>query len=141
MRRAIALLVGENGIGPGHRARNPMQDLSNLPAGLCARGADVRRHDALPADRVGLRGHDVWLIHHVLAYAAAPIRLGSCAHRAQGYGTELLFRLILFDVFVQRELGAADGGLLVESVGRARQANAPCLGWGASSKTETRRGQ
>ena len=82
----------------------------------------------MPTNGVGARVHYIWLVNaalnaeaeHVLADAAAPIRLWRGAHGAHGDGTESLFRLILLDVIGKSELGAADRRLLVESIGRAR---------------------
>ena len=91
----------------------------------------------MPANRVGTRVHYVWFVNaasnaeaeHVLADAAAPIRLRRRAHGAHGDGTESLFRLVLLDVIGKRELRATDRCLLVEPVGRARQTNQPaCTG-------------
>src|SRR5262249_21049252 len=98
-----------------------------LPANLCAGGADVRRYHSMPANSVGVRVHDVWLVNaainaeaeHVLADAAAPIRLRRRAHGAHVDCTEMLCGLVLLDVIGKSELSAADGGLLVESIGRA----------------------
>ena len=50
-----------------------------LPADFGARGADIRRNHALPANGVGVRVHDVGPVHHVFAHATAPIRLRLCA--------------------------------------------------------------
>jgi len=82
----------------------------------------------MPANSVGVRVHDVWLVNAavnaeaelVVADAAAPIRLRRHAHRAHGDGTESLFRLILLDGIANRELRATDSGLLVETISRAR---------------------
>ena len=101
------------------------------PAGLGAGRAHIRRDDALPAHRVGFRSHDVRLVHHVLAHARAPIGLRRRAHGAEGYGTDLVFRLVLLDVFVERKLGAAYRSLFVESIGGARQADTARLCWSA----------
>src|SRR5215472_5147546 len=71
----------------------------DLPANLCAGSADVRRYHPVPANRVGTRVHYIWLVNaalnaeteHVLADAAAPIRLRRRAHGAHGDGMESLF--------------------------------------------------
>ena len=93
----------------------------------------------MPANSVGVRVHDVWLVNAavnaeaelVVADAAAPIRLWRRAHGAHGDGTESLFRLVLLHVIGKRELRATDRRLLVKPVGRARQTNATCLCWSA----------
>src|SRR4029450_1839913 len=110
-----------------------------LPGNLCTGGAEVRRYPPVPANRVGTRVHYVWLVNaapnaeaeHVLADAAAPIRLRRGAHGAHGDGTGALFRLVLLAVFGTRELRATDRCLLVEPVGRARQTNATRVRWNA----------
>src|SRR5215472_13234292 len=106
--------------------------LRKLPANLCTGGANVRRYHPMPANGVGARVHDVWLVNAavnaeaqlVIADAAAPIRLRLRAHGAHVDGTEFLFRLVLLDVIGKRELCATDRRLLVKSVSRARQTNA-----------------
>ena len=60
----------------------------DLPANLCAGSADVRRYHPVPANSVGARVHDVWLVNAavnaeaelVIADAATPIRLRCRAH-------------------------------------------------------------
>src|SRR5262249_13395182 len=104
----------------------------DLPANLCAGSADVRRYHPVPANRVATRVHYIWLVNaalnaeteHVLADAAAPIRLRRRAHGAHGDGMESLFRLVLLDVIGKSELRATDRCLLVETISRARQTNA-----------------
>ena len=113
--------------------------LARLPTNLCAGGAYVGRYHPMPANSVGVRVHYVWLVNAavnaeaelVIADAAAPIRLRLRAHGTHGDGTESLFHLVLLDVIGKSELRAADGGLLVESIGRARQTDATRLRWSA----------
>jgi len=103
----------------------------------------------MPANSVGVRVHDVWLVNAavnpeaelVVADAAAPIRLRRHAHGAHGDGTESLFRLVLLDGIANRELRTTDRCLLVEPVGRARQTNATGPRRSAWRKAETRRDQ
>src|SRR5919205_3967416 len=93
------------------------------PANFCAGGADVRRYHPVPANSVGARVHDVWLVNAAvdaeaklaIADAVAPIRLWRRAHGAHGDGREFLFRLVLLDVIGQRELRATNRRLLVEA--------------------------
>jgi hypothetical protein len=110
-----------------------------LPANLCAGGAYVGRYHPMPANSMGARVHDVWLVNAavnaeaelVIADAAAPIRLRLRAHGAYGDGMESLFRLVLLDVIGKSELRATDRCLLVETICRARQTNATRLRWSA----------
>ena len=81
----------------------------------------------MPANSVGVRVHDVWLVNAavnaeaelVIADAAPPIRLRLREHGAHIDRTEMLCGLVLLDVIGKSKLSAADGGLLVESIGRA----------------------
>src|SRR4029079_3533126 len=114
-----------------------MQESFKLPAEFGSGRAHIGQYHARPANRVRTLVHYVWLVNaapnveakHVLADAAAPIRLRRRALGAHGDGTEALFRLVLLDVIGKRELRATDRCLLVEPVGGPRQLNAAGLRW------------
>src|SRR5262249_44710801 len=147
---ALPLLSEELGPWSLRRQRLRVSDgWRGLPANLCTGRTHIGRYHARPANRVGTLVHYVWLVNaapyveaeHVLADAAAPIRLRRRAHGPHGGGTESLFRLVLLDVFVERKLRAAYRSLLVEPVGGARQADTARLRWSAQSQAKTRRDQ
>ena len=104
-----------------------MIDALGLPANFCAGRTYIGRYHPMPANSVGMRVHYVRLVNAainaeaelIIADAAAPIRLRRHAHGAHVDCTEMLCALVLLDVIGKGELSAADGGLLVEPIGRA----------------------
>jgi hypothetical protein len=127
----------------------PMQESFKLPAEFGAGRTHIGRYHARPANRVGTLVHYVWLVNaapkveaeHVLADAAAPIRLRRHAHGAHGDRAKVLLGFVFLDVVGKSELGPADRGFLVESVSRSGHTNATCLRWSAQSQAKTRRDQ
>jgi hypothetical protein len=120
-----------------------------LPADFGAGRTHIGRHHPMPANSMGVSVHYIWLVNaavdaeteHVIADAAAPIRLRRHAHGAHIDCIEMICGLILVDVVVKRFLRAAHGGLLVEPVCRPRRTNTTSLRWSAKSQAKTRRNQ
>ena len=108
---------------------------------LGTRGAHRRRHHARPADRVGLRRHDIAASGRGRGDAVPPIGLGLGAHGADADRTEPLLRLEIGDGRRQRRLRAAHGRLPIKSVRSAGQSDAPRLRCRALRHAQPRHGQ
>ena len=55
----------------------------------------------MPTDRMRFLIHDIGMVHHVLAYSAAPIRLRLCAHGFDRDFAEMVVGLVLLNILFE----------------------------------------